>query len=85
MKYGYALALHGSLQRDMDLIAVPWIDKPKDEFEMIKEMQNAITGDERIEEVNLPQINEKPHGRKCYIIPVGMGGYLDISVMPIME
>ena len=27
IKYGYNLVLHGSLNRDMDLIAIPWIEK----------------------------------------------------------
>lgn len=27
MRYGYNIVLHGSLDRDLDLIAVPWIDE----------------------------------------------------------
>lgn len=24
---GYALAIHGTMQRDLDLVAVPWVDE----------------------------------------------------------
>ncbi len=27
-KHGYALAVHGSLARDFDLIAIPWTENP---------------------------------------------------------
>ena len=33
--YGYNLVLHGSMNRDLDLIAIPWIDNPKPELELV--------------------------------------------------
>lgn len=33
---GYNLLVNGSMNRDLDLVAVPWIDKPKPEMELIQ-------------------------------------------------
>ncbi len=38
-KHGYALALHGSLVEDMDLIAIPWTDKAVS----AEELKDALT------------------------------------------
>lgn len=29
-KHGYAMALHGSMQRDLDLVAIPWTEQATD-------------------------------------------------------
>ena len=44
LKYGYNLVLHGSLNRDMDLIAIPWGDTIGDKKEMIKEFCTYLDG-----------------------------------------
>lgn len=100
LKYGYNLVIHGSLNRDLDLIAIPWVDDPKSEQEMIKKFQRYLTG--KIE----TQLNGKVHfsvlpgGRHCYVICLNRGNrhgewvryedreyYLDISVtqLPNLE
>lgn len=33
--HGYNLLIHGSMNRDMDLVAVPWVDAPKTHIEML--------------------------------------------------
>lgn len=72
-KHGYALALHGSLSRDMDLIAVPWTDTASDHKKVLKDICDAVgAGGFTVGE-------EKPHGRVGYAIDTGAGGYLDIS------
>lgn len=35
LRFGYNLVLHGSMNRDLDIIAIPWVDKPKSEQLMI--------------------------------------------------
>ena len=76
---GYALALHGSLQRDLDLVAVPWTSEAVTAEALIEKFvsENGLI---KIE----PQGKEQPHGRKSYSL--GMGGdlYADISVMPLL-
>lgn len=32
---GYALGVHGSMHRDLDLIAVPWVDEAKSADDLI--------------------------------------------------
>lgn len=36
-EYGYNLLIHGSMQRDLDLVAVPWRDNPAPEQDMLKD------------------------------------------------
>ena len=77
-KHGYALAVHGSMIRDFDLIAVPWTNKvssPESVVSAIVEERLAarITGD--------PEL--KPHGRLAYTLVVGFGEcQCDLSFMP---
>jgi hypothetical protein len=89
-RHGYALAIHGSLHRDCDLVAIPWVEKASDPLTLIKALKKA-TGtviqhpdtDHLFKDGNG---TEKPHGRLAYSLHVtthGMyGGYFDISVMP---
>lgn len=89
-RHGYALAVHGSLHRDFDLIAVPWIEDASDPPALIKAFKRAtrtvIHHEEFDHLVKDCAPNQKPHGRAAYSLHVtnsGMyGGYLDISVMP---
>ena len=79
-KHGYALALHGSMLRDLDLIMVPWIDKPDPAELVFHEFRKKIGY--LVPDGALPYSSkvDKPHGRIAYAIPSGSGGYLDISV-----
>lgn len=77
---GYAMAVHGTLGRDMDLICIPWIDKPTKPQNVV----NAI-----IEKYDLRQIGEpetKKHGRMAWTISIGFGEcFIDLSFMPTMD
>lgn len=82
-RHGYALSLHGSMSRDLDLVAIPWTDdadSPEKLVEAIRKFVIAKT------DVNLKIAPPKvmPHGRISYIIPVGYGEnfYFDLSIMP---
>ena len=81
--YGYALAMHGSVERDLDLVCVPWVEDAKDYTDMIEAMREAIGG--FLMKNHLPKPGDKPHGRMCFLIQTGGGGYLDISVFPPMK
>lgn len=75
--HGYALAVHGSLARDFDLIAVPWSDSPADPEKVLSE----ITGQFAIRLIGEPE--NKNHGRVAYTISVGFGECaIDLSFMP---
>lgn len=75
--HGYALAVHGSLCRDMDLICVPWVEQPSEPSEVVA----AITGEFSIRQVGEP--NTTHHGRERWTISVGFGECsIDLSFMP---
>ena len=74
LKYGYNLVLHGSLNRDMDLIAIPWQENIGDVDEMINEFCEYVGG-----ELNDECTNITFHGRKHYVIDVFRGGYVQGS------
>lgn len=77
---GYALAVHGSLARDFDLIAVPWVDKPSSP----KVILNIITKKFWIRLIG--RDTKKKHGRVAYTISVGHGDCaIDLSFLPIYE
>jgi len=84
---GYALAVHGSLKRDIDLIACPWRDTAVDAYHLMDKIQKAtlsIIGVARVKKFD-EQPEEKPCGRLAwvfYLTPDDNGVYLDISVMP---
>jgi hypothetical protein len=75
--HGYALAVHGSLSRDFDFIAVPWAESASDPHELVSALANACGG---IPSPKRP--TRKPHGRLAWSILLGWGPYLDVSVMP---
>ena len=78
--HGYSLALHGSLKRDMDLVAIPWIEKPKPPFKLLKAFRKAI-GIERSDNQAYDSTTKKPHNRVSYTMQMGGGGYMDISII----
>lgn len=74
-KHGYALALHGSLARDLDVIAVPWGPRSSSPQKLVDAM--AAFG-----HWSQSEPTEKPHGRVAWQILLGGGAYVDVSVMP---
>lgn len=78
--HGYALAIHGSLANDFDLIAVPWVDMAAEPKTVIDEVlkkfavtmfKNQDIGDPR------------SHGRIAYKLALSFGDCaLDISFTP---
>jgi hypothetical protein len=99
--HGYALAVHGSLARDIDLIAVPWshqVSAPAALAEAIRAeaqevtgclafIKNDLTADPRDFTKRCPE--PKFHGRLAWSIYVtnrgGYETYIDLSVMPAYE
>lgn len=74
--HGYALAVHGSLARDFDIIAAPWTDDAVDADDLAEAIRSAVGG------VRGDTVHERPHGRRGYVIHLGAGPYIDLSVMP---
>lgn len=92
-EHGYNLVLHGSMNRDFDLIAIPWIDEPADDFELIKALDRYLTGINGVEKESKYMYSILPGGRRSYVINLNRGGkwnnytdqqwYIDISITPL--
>ena len=75
--HGYALAVHGTLARDMDLTCIPWTENPSAPADVVK----AITERFHIRTIGEPDFTH--HGRMRWTISVGFGEcFLDLSFMP---
>lgn len=87
---GYALALHGSMQRDLDVIAVPWVYEAASADELVAAIKSACGGwivhrpeGDDLNDGTSP--TPKPHGRVAWSIYIQPHIYIDLSVMPIVE
>ena len=95
-EYGYNLVLHGSMNRDLDLIAIPWVDEPKDEVDMLIAFQEYLCG---FKTINATKdtfcFSVLPGGRNSYVISMNRVGkwnnyideqyYVDISITPLIK
>lgn len=81
---GYALALHGTMARDLDLLAVPWTEDAADYDTLIDAIMKACDGF-LIERTSKPEPERKPHGRMAWSIHLDGGVFIDLSVMPKMS
>ena len=77
---GYAIAVHGSLERDLDVVAVPWTEEALNYNyrEVMEHIAKAING-------RVVDAEYKPLGRRATTIVVN-GWYknVDLSVVPMM-
>lgn len=83
---GYALTVHGSMYRDLDIVCIPWIDGAKDSEILIKKICNAVKGFVGIN-MKKEYLTDKPHGRKAVIIYLDemQKLYIDLSIMPCQK
>ena len=97
--HGYALAVHGSLVRDIDLIACAWVDTAAPAPVLAKALLATVAVHnggvarwswraDRDPEYTLAGCpGSKPHGRLCWVINLtrGAGPYIDLSVFPARD
>lgn len=81
--HGYAVAVHGSLKRDIDLVAVAWREhNVSTSDELVKAICGAISGVTG-NCLRMADSSAKPHGRIAYtLIHGGFIGEIDLSVIP---
>lgn len=78
-KHGYALAVHGSMARDFDIIGIPWVEDPSHPDLVLNEITSTyaikrIDGDPKF----------KLHGRLAYGLCISFGNcFIDLSFMPV--
>ena len=77
--HGYALAVHGSLARDMDIICVPWRYDATEPQVVIEAFMARFA----VRQVGQPLYELKEHGRLVTTLTVGFGEcFMDVSFMP---
>lgn len=77
-RHGYALAVHGSVQRDFDLIAVPWVEEAGEPEDIIKEVHSTFAV-----QFTLQPLTKRCHGRVTYTLSLSFGECaLDVSFTP---
>ena len=81
---GYALTVHGTLNLDFDLVAIPWTEQAVEPIELIEAMAERLNlyGGQMFEGVHSKKPEIKPHGRLAWLLMFGSGANIDISVMP---
>jgi hypothetical protein len=87
--YGYAIGEHGSKRRDIDWIAVPWVDDPASPRTLVEaiakrvgEINRGMAYMNAHEYAQAGHPGDKPQGRLTWTIHLGGGPYIDISVVP---
>lgn len=85
---GYALAIHGSMNRDLDLLAVPWIEEAAAPPVLIQAIADEagcfILGDLE-KRAGLEGPTKQPHGRLSWNLCWGGKPFIDIGVMPMIK
>ncbi|HVI60086.1 MAG TPA: hypothetical protein VM619_14605 [Luteimonas sp.] len=77
---GYALTLHGSFTRDLDLVAIPWTDTACEAEHLAHRIEEAAG---LVSKVSNP--GEKPHGRRVWTLHLpgfGEPRWVDLSIIP---
>lgn len=80
MDCGWAVALHGSLASDMDIMAMPWVDNAVSFKEMVDRVSKLFK-DNELSSQYVITYNEKPYNRVVATIPIFADFYLDISTI----
>jgi len=75
LKYGYNIVLHGSMNRDLDLVAIPWNEIIGDKEQMIDEIAAILGGcvlmqNRSVTNVIGDRFSIIFHGRIVYVINI---------------
>lgn len=82
---GYAVAVHGSLERDVDLVAVPWVEDAKSAEVLVEAVMRTLT-EEGLGTCGIDGDGMRgrtgPHGRLTFALsPFKLATYIDLSVI----
>lgn len=78
--HGWALGLHGSLNSDMDIMAMPWDEHASPVDVMICQLCICFTDSAQIEKT-IKVSTDKPNNRTVYTLSIWADFYLDINVI----
>lgn len=85
---GYCLAIHGTMARDLDLLACPWTEDAVAPDELVRRIADKLAWLLRSDDGVEPKIvgpEPKPHRRLAWSIPYMAHWQIDLSVMPRRE
>lgn len=77
---GYAIMMHGSFTRDLDLLAVPWTDAACEPEHLVRRIEAAT----KLKNISR-EPSKKPHGRLAWTLMFPTFGdprFVDFGVMP---
>jgi len=77
LEVGWALALHGSLASDMDIMAMAWTEGAVRPLEMILALKKCF---DKPKEIHLTETS-MPNNRMVYTLSIWADFYLDINVI----
>lgn len=76
---GYAIAVHGSLERDLDIVAIPWVETAVGNYDLLQHLAKGL--DARIVETE-----RKPLGRIAATLQLnGWYKLIDLSICPRIQ
>ena len=76
-QHGYAMAVHGTMGRDFDVVCIPWVEKPSEPQAVV----DAIMKRFKVDQVHGWDVRE--HGREVTTLSIGFGEcFVDLSFMP---
>jgi len=76
-QHGYAVAVHGSMGRDLDMVAIPWRSNVCWADDLVAALCKALPAETLPTD---PQV--KLHGRLAYTLLMGGNLFMDLSVIP---
>lgn len=86
---GYAITVHGSLNRDIDLVAVPWAEYNVWTIDaLVDALIGAMRGVIGRAHIVSKEWTAKPHGRRAKMLLAWVGensANIDLSVMPAIK
>jgi len=74
---GWALALHGSLATDMDIMAMPWVEGAEPVWEMIWALKKCFDNPKSIDVTE----TDMPNNRRVFTLSIWADFYLDINII----
>ncbi len=74
---GYAIAVHGTMIKDFDLVAIPWTDEAVSAEELVRKLVMVMKG-----QYQEGDPVSRPHGRLTWSLILESCNYIDLSVMP---
>lgn len=82
LECGWTIALHGSMQSDMDMIATPWVEEATTVEILIEKISECI-GKTIWKDSHFERHIGKPFGRVVYTLSIFSDYYIDLSIIDL--